>query len=348
MCGEAAAGCVACNASAVLWGVARVLVMRVNALGNAYVGTSAGLFAVTLQQTGSGGPSFAQVQFFGNASVTALAWDLNRGNIAASTLNATARTTGNSWTSWWNIGLIDAPPTDMAFDLRGNLWLANSACVNVLMLNLTFKRISFVEGLPVRNLTAVSMLPWSDSAAPVVWLGSLHGVARFSWGPFRFGDDTTWRYFNGPRWLPALPTDSAPLSAVRSLALLEPDPNSSYAEEALVATDVGVARISLLWWTLGDKADSLEQRIPLHTRLGLISELSLRSFGDLSTAFQVDSDVRFLRLFSLSHILALLRLLTQLALAERRLAHRLLPGGAVVSLRGDQGRGGAAECGGGL
>lgn len=125
---------------------------------------------------------------FGNViSVTAAA----DGTIAAGTSLLMWRTLApgdlNSFHFFRVGGLIDGAPKGLAFDILGYLWIVNDICVNIQAPDFTFRRVAGNEGLPVANLTRVTV----DTSNNDVWIGSTRGLVRFEQTAQK------WHYFYG-------------------------------------------------------------------------------------------------------------------------------------------------------
>lgn len=121
------------------------------------------------------------------------------------------------------------------------------------------------RGLPVADFTAVAAA--SDGT---VWLGSRDGLVEWQ------GD--TFRYRQGPRWLPG--------DAVRDLAV-------TAAGDVIVATDGGAGMIAARTMTLRGKARLYEEEIDrriARTEHGFVATATLDVPGDASTARRHDSD----------------------------------------------------------
>lgn len=208
--------------------------------------------------------------------------------------------TSNAWTSdlvhriagdvaqyhYKTPGIIDARPTAMAYDATWDaVIMVNQKCMNVFFANGTLYRVEGFHGkLPQTNLTAVA----ATRSGNAIWIGSVsggamrlqHDPAPTGALPTAFRDDSPWRYFFGPRWLPGRGfTDGMSVTAiaVAEASTLTP-------ETTLVATDGGISFIYFRNMTLREKAARFQAIVyPRHDRFGLCADVSLTEFGNVSS-----------------------------------------------------------------
>eukprot|EP01127_Copromyxa_protea_P019902 TRINITY_DN6553_c0_g1_i2.p1 TRINITY_DN6553_c0_g1~~TRINITY_DN6553_c0_g1_i2.p1 ORF type:complete len:615 (-),score=101.90 TRINITY_DN6553_c0_g1_i2:48-1892(-) len=225
---------------------------------------------------------------FGN--VTAIATD-QHGMIALSTPGLLWRTLQNgdydSFHFWRTPGLVDDTPSSLAFDSKGDLWIANDVCINVLTLDLEFRRIAGNEGLPQANLTYVAV----DNSYPnqeTIWFGSVYGLIKYT------PTLNSWKYFYGPSALPGSMTQGQTVYQVVPFSI----PGSSLSYIA-ISTSGGLSIYSERKMTLLDKALEMDAymqyfRSPVagaHPYVGyLAGDIGLQSFGNLSSWVAQSSD----------------------------------------------------------
>jgi hypothetical protein len=186
---------------------------------------------------------------------------------------------GTLWHFWYTNSNIDYNITALGFEPDGSLWIGNRDAVNVQTPNLQLHRIGGYE-LPYGNITAIPQLTGGPRQG--VWLGTKWGLLRFD-GTNRTG----WRYLNGPRWLPATTADAAQ-GEILAVAVLQ---TADGSEQVLVANGQGLARISIEWWTLAQKANYMQGLVyPRHDRYGLTADCGLATFGNLSSYYLTPSD----------------------------------------------------------
>jgi hypothetical protein len=85
--------------------------------------------------------------------------------------------------------MIDGNMTQLHFDTRGVLWIGSDNCVNLLLPDLSFRRLDGVRGgLPYANVTgAVSTQPNTGEDAPLTtWLATTRGLLRYDYKTRRF------------------------------------------------------------------------------------------------------------------------------------------------------------------
>ena len=194
--------------------------------------------------------------------VTAMAWG-EKTLPAAGTAQALYCRETNRWSSVFVGGLIDKPITAMQFDAAGTLWIGNVDCVNRLHPDGTFDRISGLQGLPYNRI--IAMTCGKDGE---MWFGTEKGACRYAEG--------SWKYYYGPRWHWG--------ESIRSIA-------AQSDGTVWLVSDKGLSKIQFAEWTLRRKADHYESMVrPRHDRFGLTADCSLKTFGDLNTYVQHDSD----------------------------------------------------------
>ena len=189
--------------------------------------------------------------------------------------------------TWQLIGAqIDAVPTSLAF-VDGDLWVGSASCLNVLRASGAVERVSGAQGLPMRNISALSVHGLD------LWIISPSGVALHR--PLSHPPETRWRYFAGDRWLPtstAVPTlgatsggrSGAPVTAIVAIdGAMSGAPNATRA--AWVATASGLALLYSRNMTLEEKAfqyeTDLEMRLTRHKLVG--GGMPLSRYGDKSS-----------------------------------------------------------------
>lgn len=176
-------------------------------------------------------------------------------------------------------GPYDDAVTSLAYDdADGTLYVGNPTALNVRSPTGAVTRLARDAGLPWGNITSLAMA----AGSPRLWIGTTRGailydptapVSRRAHGAPPASGGARWRYFYGPRYLlAASPQDAFGASAVSALAV---DGNSTHVASALG----GVSVLEVQPWTLRAKAAVYENAIPRHSRLGLITQCELPSFG---------------------------------------------------------------------
>ena len=183
---------------------------------------------------------------------------------------------GAYWHFWYTNSNIDYNITSLGFAADGTLWIGNRDAINLQTPTLQFHRLGGYE-IPYANVTSLPQR--SGGPFSGVWLGTAWGLMRYD-----AANATGWRYFNGPRWLAALNGMQA-ANAVASVALLSGGEGEGWGvEQVLAGTALGLARISVEWWTLEQKAEYLQGLIyPRHDRYGQTADCALQQFGNLSS-----------------------------------------------------------------
>merc|ERR1712137_258276 len=176
------------------------------------------------------------------------------------------------WNFVWIRGLIDGIITSFASDQDGNVWIGNDICVNVLHNNATFERIGPARGLPFTNVTSVSF----DSTTNTMWVGSWVGAARLK--------DSKWSYYYGPRWIAGSDTQTGQ-NVTHVLAI-----NVNGGNGAVVIGSYGISVILSQNVTLQHKSAHYQATVPRHFQYGLTMQLSLSTFGVISSATPTNGD----------------------------------------------------------
>jgi hypothetical protein len=192
--------------------------------------------------------------------------------------------------------------TSLIYDdssLEGILYVGTPTCLNIRFSNGLVTRISSHEGLPVGNITTLAMN--YNGPNPRVWIGSNQGLILYDPSVLSSSSSSylsskqmhhslykqqtvlsqsspspplqqKFRYFFGPRWLPASnPDDAFTGSAVSSII-------TSGSNTFIIASS-GVAKLQSINMTLLDKVRIYEATISRHTRLGQISQCNFITFG---------------------------------------------------------------------
>ena len=246
--------------------------------GDAWVGTSAGLYIVPGNSV-----TPTRITEIPEVRITSLALydpDPSTPEVAVGTEEKLWRfLKSGSWYFWFNSSSFDSSPTALAFDSEGILYIGNNAALNVQNPDLTFTRFPDYDVPYGKEITSITAFGEKESRG--LWVGTKWGLMRLD-----AKNNTGWRYFNGGRWLSTSPDSNPVQSQVVSVCGI-----SGLIDEVLVATDYGLTRIAIEWWTLRQKADLLDSQVPQrHLRYGLTSLCSLGSFGNLSSWSPTPSD----------------------------------------------------------
>ena len=127
-------------------------------------------------------------------------------------------------------------------------------------------RYSSLQGLPVGHATSLSGASGPNAS---LWIGTDDGLVEMSTNASAAPGDATspsWRYYSGDRWLPTNTTSSR--SVVTDVSTSPPTVVGTPGIDMVwVATDVGVAVISMVAMTLEDKAMHYQSMVsPRHDR----------------------------------------------------------------------------------
>jgi hypothetical protein len=188
----------------------------------------------------------------------------------ADTLYLRGRGSGGGWRHEFLVGLFDGAQSALAFGNR-TLWSGGTFALH---------SVDYRTGLIARHRGS-SGLPAAPITALVVgerhvWLGTASGAARLDTAAGSDGQQWSWRWFSGARWL-GTRNHSTAVAALSA---------SDDGDEALIVTiDGGVARVSIdRASTLADKAAAHELAFPRHLWHGLNGRVPLSAFGDVATA----------------------------------------------------------------
>jgi hypothetical protein len=179
----------------------------------------------------------------------------------------------------------------MVFVPDGTLFVATRSALNVRWGNGTVSRVDGLGGLPITNLTSISLgtvlttdahtaalagggkdvsyqlVVGSEQGAVSVQVGGVPGASTLQ-GPEMTPPSlwSNWRYYNGPRYLPtrsalANATGNAVLSVAAGSALS----GSASGRCVLVGTTGGVGALSPVSWTLQQKAAAKKRQLSWRT-----------------------------------------------------------------------------------
>ena len=190
-------------------------------------------------------------------------------------------------------GPYDDTVTSLAYTVDGTLYVGNPTCLNVRSPTGAISRVARDQGLPWGNITALAV----DDNSARLWIGTTRGVILYDpLAPFKgvhqkieVGGHTAislsrWRYFYGPRYLITTSTfDFFAASATTALAI---DGNTTHVASALG----GLSILQTQSWTLSEKAAVYEAAISRHSRLGLLTQCNLPSFGVTTSCINTPDD----------------------------------------------------------
>lgn len=220
----------------------------------------------------------------------------------------------------WIGGNIDSAVVDMSYDpVADCLWVVETNSLHCRDSSAMWWRYGYYQGAITDNMTTVSVM-LTDTTS-YVWTGTrdrglvrLRADAASMAGETAPGDDwTLWLMFYGPRFLPdanvrLLVSDSDTLddtdarTSRKSSMKYESEKYESVEgvgqekEEdktgtVLVVTDKGVTFLSVELWTLAEKQTAMQSfQYPRHDRNGIVAEVSLESYGDLSKYYHSPED----------------------------------------------------------
>jgi hypothetical protein len=202
----------------------------------------------------------------------------------------------------WIGGNIDSAVVDMSYDpVNDCLWVVEADALHCRDGSAMWWRYGYYQGAVADNMTTVAVMLGNSS--PYVWTGTrdrglvrVRADAAFVGGETSAGDDwTSWLLFYGPRFLPdahvkllvsdsdTLDEDSPSLNNKAGAAGGKYGAESEGARTVLVVTEQGVALLSAERWTLAEKQGAMQSfQYPRHDRNGIVAEVSLESYGDLS------------------------------------------------------------------
>lgn len=232
-------------------------------------------------------------------------------NVKDPNLRATFSTTNHffhfsngSWRKDWTWGISDYNITSIAFTADGVGYYGDPDCVSQQLVDNTINRIDRVRGLPTNNTQTLTAATF-PVGAPFLWIGTSHGIIRYdARAPLNWPRDRStaqeptvvhsgipirelpFRYFYGPRWQPSMNAD--PSNGDNSVTSIS---SSSDGQTVWALSPKGLTAINSKYITLAEKAQHYQEILEArHIRYGLMSDISLSRFGDLSTYEKVSSD----------------------------------------------------------
>lgn len=191
------------------------------------------------------------------------------------------RSTLLSWQSWY----LSENVTALAFLSGNELWIGGEDEA-IFVQDSRFVLRSFSGHQ--RPYGKVNSIAQHCSDHRGAWLGTPWGLMRYD----RTGDfdpSSSWRYMNGPRWLPT--SAAAPFRSTVRFICATTTTKDVAEDQVVVVTDVGVARISIETWTLERKAKHMQSLMePRHEYYGLAFDCQLRRYGNLSSCQSLPDD----------------------------------------------------------
>jgi hypothetical protein len=210
----------------------------------------------------------------------------------------------------WIGGNLDSPVLSMHYDsYQDCLWVAERNAVHQRDVNQIWWRYGYKQGAITDDILAIAStyvpsLQKEEEMVGHLWIATKsHGLTRMkipsdprtahSESRDRWDD---WQLFDGPRYLlgpnisfivsDTQSTQSSPLYA--SLTL---DNKREQSSTLLVSTNGGISYLHTEPWTLSKKERALQTlQYPRHDRNGIVAEVSLAEYGDLSTYYHTPED----------------------------------------------------------
>ncbi len=185
------------------------------------------------------------------------------GELAAATQEKIYLQRGNRWRFEWIEAMFGEAVTALRFDQSGVLWIGTESCLHRWNPDLTFDRITGLEGLPYNNILTIE-----EGRPNEIWIGTTKGAIRHFEGE--------WDYYHGPRWTRG--------EAIHSI-------HADEQGQVWLAAEQGISQLRFREWTLEQKASYYEKMVrPRHDRYGLVADCHLSRFGDLSSYVLRDND----------------------------------------------------------
>jgi hypothetical protein len=210
----------------------------------------------------------------------------------------------------WIGGNLDSPVVSMHYDsYQDCLWVAERNAVHKRDVNQIWWRYGYKQGAITDNIISIASmyvpsLEKEEKMIGYLWIATKsHGLTRMK---IPSVDETSssnkdsdrwdhWQLFDGPRYLLG-PNISFLVSDTQSTqsSPLSSSANTKRQQESstlLVSTDGGISYLHTEPWTLLKKARTLQTfQYPRHDRNGIVAEVSLEEYGDLSTFYHVPED----------------------------------------------------------
>ena len=172
-------------------------------------------------------------------------------------------------------GVYDGPVSSMVLASTGELHVAPPVAINTRHTNGTVSRFDFQQGLPMNETQLVAV----EADTNALWAASPAAVMRLS-PPLSASPGEVmpgqWRYFHGGRYL----LGSSKVAFI----------DTTHANQTLVVTDGGIVVLEWQWWTLAAKAEHYESILTRHIRHGMVSDCTLKHYGNASSCVNGPSD----------------------------------------------------------
>lgn len=223
----------------------------------------------------------------------------------------------SSWTVYheWIGGNIDNSVVSMHYDnIIDCIWVAEKNSVHQRNSNQMWWRYRYKQGAIADNIISIASmyLPSESNSNDVtgyLWIATTnYGLTRMKIkskniveNNYDIWDD--WQLYYGPRFLPDekilfIVSDSQPTQS--SPSFLRDNNNGNNNKESqrdlsstlLVFTELGFTYIHVEPWTLSEKAETFQRyfHYPRHDRNGIVAEVSLATYGNLSSYYHTPAD----------------------------------------------------------
>lgn len=172
-------------------------------------------------------------------------------------------------------GVYDGPVRSLAVDDDGTLYVGTETAINIRAPNGTVSRLDYQRGVPMNNTQIVAIEPNTQAllaASPKAFMRRAPSLKE-SPGEAMPGQ---WQYYHGPRYL----LGDSQVSLV----------DVTHDNQTVVVTDGGIVILEWQWWTLAQKAAHYEDILDRHIRHGMVSDCSLKEFGNASSCTNGPSD----------------------------------------------------------
>ena len=193
----------------------------------------------------------------------------------------------------WIQGNLDSTVLDMIYDPTVDcVWMAELDALHKKLRDRSWWRAGYYQGASTDNVTALALDGFSVNSDGYVWVGTAdRGLMRVAktvtsdanqqWRADVSSLDSgsmdewlSWQMYYGPRYIPD--------GAVKFI--LSDAENCGHSGNTVVVTESGVTVLTTARWSLTEKAEVMQSfQYPRHDRNGIVAEVSLRNYGDLSS-----------------------------------------------------------------
>lgn len=272
-------------------------------LNTLWMGTATGLYKVDMVSSSLWNPQLVESIPI-SPPVTSLLWVESWSLLFAGTQSVfyemSTEASGPIYYEWIG-GNLDSEVVSMHYDnFQDCLWVAERNAVHKRDANKLWWRYGFKQGAITDNIISIASmylpsLENEDDFVGYLWIATeTHGLTRMTISANDQADRwDTWQLFYGPRYLLGqnISFIVSDTQSTQSSPFLSKFNKREETSSLLVNTNNGLSFLHSEPWSLSKKESLLQSfQYPRHDRNGIVAEVSLDSYGDLTTYYHVPED----------------------------------------------------------